>query len=621
MSKYKEFSLYFMFVCASLLCVACGRSGVKYTAIEQVQVEVQFGTGSESPANTALKTTSMSFSLSCNNTDYPASTVIGGSNLTLVNQSSCNIILVSFTLPATQEVYIPVSSPASIGASGISATYRGSFGNTALITPTMQQGSISPVAKNSIVMFTFQSSNLVVGSWESNYSQISVVKMYSGAIQLTFSTTSGSASLALETSSLPASWSASTTTCGAVNALGNCLIILTFSPTVANASWQTLTLPFTYTALDGVSRSAAVTLNYKGIERLKWSYLTGGAVTSRPLLSSDGNTLYVTSGDNKLHVIDAATGALKWTQSTATQIQASPLFGLDVSKIYIGAIDGKIYSASAPASGITGVLNWSSATGCGGPIYGDIALSPDGSLIIGTCYSNSRIYGYSTTNGNILWNTTNNIGVVSTPIFSPNGTYFYAQGTGNTIRKFLTADRTASAYSPGQVLSETFAMSADGATLYAGQGQMLVAINTSNMSNQWSSANTASSLGGQQGPTLSPDGSALYISASAGYLYKFAANPVGTSNVSPLWSNNFGVFTHDPAYTNTSGSAVFVQATTAIYEFNTTNGNQNWVYSVPNQCQWSSTGGIRTSADDFTIYFGCFTDQKVYALNETVIKQ
>jgi len=79
------------------------------------------------------------------------------------------------------------------------------------------------------------------------------------------------------------------------------------------------------------------------VGKLKWKFVTGGAVTSSPVLDDNG-TLYIGSDDNNIYAIDTETGALKWKYKTEKEISRAS-GAIDVNNmLYFGSNDGYLYA-------------------------------------------------------------------------------------------------------------------------------------------------------------------------------------------------------------------------------------------------------------------------------------
>ncbi|MBL7183088.1 MAG: PQQ-like beta-propeller repeat protein [Anaerolineae bacterium] len=86
------------------------------------------------------------------------------------------------------------------------------------------------------------------------------------------------------------------------------------------------------------------------IPGLKWSYAMGGGVGS-PSIGSDG-TIYAGSGDGKLYAINP-NGTLRWSFATGGRISSCPAIASD-GTIYTGSWDSKLYAINP-----NGSLKWS----------------------------------------------------------------------------------------------------------------------------------------------------------------------------------------------------------------------------------------------------------------------
>ena len=96
---------------------------------------------------------------------------------------------------------------------------------------------------------------------------------------------------------------------------------------------------------------------------------------------SDG-VVYVGSFDQKLHAVDAETGAKKWTYSTGDKVQSSPTVSDGV--VYVGSDDQKLYALDAK----TGAKKWTYSTG--GNVFGSPAVS-DGLVYVG-CWTRHKLH-------------------------------------------------------------------------------------------------------------------------------------------------------------------------------------------------------------------------------------
>ncbi len=96
----------------------------------------------------------------------------------------------------------------------------------------------------------------------------------------------------------------------------------------------------------GVYQSKAVT-RFHGV---KWSFHTGDAVVSSPVVA--GDTVYVGSNDGYLYAVDRETGKLRWRFATKSRVASSPAVAGE--NVYVGSYDGNMYAVNA----LSGKFAW-----------------------------------------------------------------------------------------------------------------------------------------------------------------------------------------------------------------------------------------------------------------------
>ena len=203
----------------------------------------------------------------------------------------------------------------------------------------------------------------------------------------------------------------------------------------------------------------------------KWSFATGGSVTSSPAIGADG-TVYVASEDDKLYAINSD-GSIQWSFATPPSSiinwRSSPAIGAD-GTIYVCFYEDKLYAVNP-----NGSMKWNFPIVWGGG--SSPAIGGDGTIYVGS-FDDKRLYAINP-NGSLKW--------------------FYT--TGWFIRS-----------SP--------AIGADGTIYISSQDDKLYAINP-NGSAKWSFSN----VNGYCSPAIGVDGT-IYIGADYNKLY--AINPDGS---------------------------------------------------------------------------------------------
>jgi outer membrane protein assembly factor BamB len=124
-----------------------------------------------------------------------------------------------------------------------------------------------------------------------------------------------------------------------------------------------------------------------------WSYMTGDAVVSSPVIGADGEVVFG-SRDATLYALHPD-GSLKWTNTSAQDwIETAPVIA-DDGTVYIGSWDQHIYAID----GSNGALKWSFATGS--IISCPVALAAGGSTVVAAS-EDGLLYGLNTS-GELQW--------------------------------------------------------------------------------------------------------------------------------------------------------------------------------------------------------------------------
>lgn len=306
---------------------------------------------------------------------------------------------------------------------------------------------------------------------------------------------------------------------------------------------------------------------------LKWSFMTGGRVSSSPAIGPDG-TVYMGSGDNKLYALNPD-GTKKWSIS-----------GGIISCFVIGA-DGTVFGTS-PTAGISptnvyalnpdGTLKWS--------VYGirgrPPAIGSDGTLYVG---GTNFILTALNPDGTEKLSFTSNDKIYTSPVIGHDGTVYV--GTSFSLKALNPDGKEKWSFKIDGFIRSSPAIGSDG-TIYAGPwDNKLYAINPdgtekwSFTTNDW--INTS--------PVIGPDGT-IYVGSQDFKLY--ALNPDGTKK----WSFVTGSqITSSPAIG--SDSTVYLGSYDGkVYALNP-DGTEKWSFE---------TGGPIASCPaigtDGTLYIG-----------------
>ena len=346
---------------------------------------------------------------------------------------------------------------------------------------------------------------------------------------------------------------------------------------------------------------------------LRWKFQTGRAITSSPVIGSDGTIYVVSDGLYAIH----PNGTLKWIYSSSPLISA-PAIGSD-GTIYFG------FSTSLQALNPDGTLKWKFLPWMhvGQPsqteIDGSPVVGPDGTIYVGandmTIYGHHYVFAINP-DGTVKWAYKTDYGIYnSSPSIVSNGTIY-----------------AASCNYYGSMNGSLYAINPDGTQKWK-------------RSDIWYSAPHDSS------PAVGPDGT-IYIGSEDKYLY--AVEPDGDrkwryqTQVERWWPSyeKGGSVKSSPAISS-DGTIYFGSEDNALYAVRP-DGSLKWLrvtggdvssspaidsngvvyvgstdgnlYAVQpdNSLKWKykTAGGIRSSpaiGSDGTVYVGSF-DKFVYAI-------
>ena len=237
---------------------------------------------------------------------------------------------------------------------------------------------------------------------------------------------------------------------------------------------------------------------------MTWSYATGGAIESSPVISTTDGTVYVGSEDGNLYAVSPG-GVEKWASSIQDYVSSSPALGSD-GTIYVGDVLG-LYAID-PADG---TQKWNFLTLQ--PLASSDPMSLDSSPVIG---SDGTIYlqaydGYLYAideDGDEVWSSETDDITQSMPAVGPDGTV-YLLSSNSTLYAFNSSDGSQQWTLPMTTGPQAaLAVGTDG-IIYASSGDSLSAIKPDSTS-LW---NYPFSTWVGTSPVIGPDGT-IYVATS-----------------------------------------------------------------------------------------------------------
>jgi len=142
--------------------------------------------------------------------------------------------------------------------------------------------------------------------------------------------------------------------------------------------------------------------------RVKWTFETSDQIVSTPAVK--GERLYLTTQDNRIVALDAATGTLIWEHATVTPVDSSP--AVAGGMVFFGVRDRRVIALDAR----TGELQWEFVTE-NNPTSGS-PLVKDGVVYIGS--GDGRIYALDALTGVERWSHLTRDWITNTPALSGN---------------------------------------------------------------------------------------------------------------------------------------------------------------------------------------------------------
>ena len=295
--------------------------------------------------------------------------------------------------------------------------------------------------------------------------------------------------------------------------------------------------------------------NADGSRRWPALRLEGMLDTSAAALSPDG-TLYLGVGpvsallnDAKLHAIDAATGARRW------EIVVGPGYNAN-NAVALGA-DGTIYvrsQAQNPAAarlyayrdaGDRAVLRWSASVP--GDSYASVSLAPDGTVYLGSddAANGHRLFAFDPATGAVKWSLRNDQAVYTAAAIDGAGNVYYGTLSSGRLYSVTPGGTLRWTYAGASVgTSSSPALSPDGRTAYfAGYDSKLHAVDTTTGAARWTFT-----LGQEvraSSPAVDANG-IVYLGCYDGLIY--AVNPDGT--LRRTWATG-GIVRSSPAIAGT----------------------------------------------------------------------
>ncbi|MFO7839833.1 MAG: PQQ-binding-like beta-propeller repeat protein [Desulfosalsimonadaceae bacterium] len=191
---------------------------------------------------------------------------------------------------------------------------------------------------------------------------------------------------------------------------------------------------------DGNTHTDSQSIGPVEINVANWKFTAGGSlgcIESTPVVSADGETVFVGSEDGNLYAVDTQDGTEKWRFHTNEQVDSAPAIGAE-GNIYFGSADGHIYCVEPEA----GALVWqfpAGGQGAKGSFYASPALDIEtGRIYIGS--TDHHLYALNMADGSLEWRFKTGSKIVSSPVIGHDHTVY--QGSLDEYLYALNPDGT-----------------------------------------------------------------------------------------------------------------------------------------------------------------------------------
>ncbi len=161
------------------------------------------------------------------------------------------------------------------------------------------------------------------------------------------------------------------------------------------------------------------------VGELKWSFETGAAITSTPVVV--GDTVYFGSNDHNLYAVNTVDGSLRWKFTTGSWVESSPAVVNGI--VYFGSNDGNFYALDA----VTGQKIWDFQTNY---VVKSSPAVANGVVYFGS--HNYNLYALNARTGSVVWIFPTGSFVYSSPVIS-NG-ILYVGSNDNSVYAINASD-------------------------------------------------------------------------------------------------------------------------------------------------------------------------------------
>jgi len=328
-------------------------------------------------------------------------------------------------------------------------------------------------------------------------------------------------------------------------------------------------------------------INGTDLSTVVWSYETGDAVNSSPVLDDRGD-VYFGSEDGFVYALNVD-GTLKWSYDTGYGVNAAPVV-TSMDRLYVGSKSGVFYCFNRT----TGDTIWTYTAS--DEIFSSAVINDNGRLFFGD--QDGNLTCLDSEFGTLYWEVSVGNRIYSSPALSPDDSTLYVGGHDKKVYALdvLTGEEQWNYSTNGYILS-SMAVDEDGVIYASSYDRKLYAINP-NGTLKWTYSTSGAIL--YSSPAFGTDND-IYIGSNDNKLHS-----VNRSDGSLRWKySTSGDIRNSPAVT-ANGNIYFGSTDKKIYAVDQ-NGNLAWNYTTTDQILTSSAaigpnGNVYIGSSDNYLY-------------------
>jgi len=241
----------------------------------------------------------------------------------------------------------------------------------------------------------------------------------------------------------------------------------------------------------------------------RWDFYTPEGTVSSPAVSADGQVVFIGAGHN-VYAVPNGDGGQLWKFFAQGAVAGGPAVSESLKTVFVGSYDKNLYAINAA----NGDLRWNRS------LTSSVASSPTVSLDQKTVFVGSNdgnLYAVNAADGTVRWKSATGGGMLSTPAMSSDQEMVIV-GCYKNLCAFNAADGTLRwNFTTGDEVWSSPVVSSDNQAVFVGSNdQNLYAVNVADGILRWK-LDTGGGVSGS--PALSLDQKTVFVGSGSGFMY------------------------------------------------------------------------------------------------------